>query len=114
VWSPDGKWLAFRGARQAAASVNEFPDAGLFVLEMSGGAPALISDLEPVFTPIVSFSPDADRIFFTAEAGGCAEGCPPGYLYMIDANGHEPAKRLHDRPVDRALGVVQPVPVSRE
>jgi Tol biopolymer transport system component len=105
AWSPDSERLVVAGAREPAPSPNEFPDSGLFVIDIDGGEPELISDLEPAFFPIVVVSPDGERVFLTAEAGGCFEGCPPGYLYVIEIDGNQPARRLLEERVSGVLSV---------
>jgi hypothetical protein len=71
--------VAFIGAAAPADSPNEFPDSSLHVADIDGDEPTRqISGLAPASFPAMVFSPDGERVFFTAEAAACREGCPPG------------------------------------
>jgi Tol biopolymer transport system component len=90
AWSPGSRTLAFVAAG-AQADPNRFPDTGLFTVPAAGGAPKRITpDQKIVLFPLVTWSPDGKRIFYTAEGPPCMEGCPPGPLFMVPADGSSP------------------------
>lgn len=99
VWAPDSTRLAF-----AASASGDFNDRRLYTAGIGGGAPRRMADETPAFFPQIAFSGDGQRIFYTADAGRCMEGCPPGYLYMTRVEGTSPAVKLFDAPVERFLG----------
>jgi Tol biopolymer transport system component len=100
TWAPDSERLAFEGSPS-----GEFNDRHLFVTDNTGGTPREIAkETTLAFSPLITFSKDAQRLLFTADAAGCFEGCPPGYLFMIDVDGGSPPVRLHEQPVYQFLG----------
>jgi Tol biopolymer transport system component len=99
VWAPDSTHMAFSGSASA-----EFNDRRLFIGDIGGDKPRQVADETLAFFPQIAFSSDGKRLFYTAEAGPCIEGCPPGYLFMAPADGASPAVKLHDAPVYRFLG----------
>lgn len=92
-WAWDGRRIAFVGSETSAPSPNEFPPYGLYVVDADGQSlRRLTADQEMVVFPLITWSPDGERIFYTADGPPCSEGCPPGPLFMVSAAGTgEPA-----------------------
>lgn len=106
AWAPDSQHLAFAGS-----PTGDFNDRHIFVTDIVGGAPQeLAPDRRLAFSPLIAFSGDGRRVFFTADAGPCIEGCPPGYLLMTGVDGQSPAVRLHDQFVSEFLGWLPAAP----
>jgi Tol biopolymer transport system component len=100
AWSPNGKNLAFLGSPSA-----DFNDRRLYVTDIDQPELGEISGPQVLaFYPIIVWSGDGDRVLFTADAGACQEGCPPGYLFMVDASGDDLPTKLHDHEVYSVLG----------
>jgi WD40 repeat protein len=100
-WAPDNEHLAFSGSNSA-----EFNDRRLFVGDIRGGEPRQVADETLAFFPEIAFSSDGNRLFYTANADACFEGCPPGYLFTAPVDGSSPGVKLHDAPVNLFLGRV--------
>lgn len=99
AWSPDSKRLAFSGSRS-----GDFNDPRLFIFDVGSLSTTATGEGETLaFTPLIAFSPDGEKLLFTAEAQPCAEGCPPGYLYSMDADGSGPAARVSTNTVFELL-----------
>ena len=100
AWSPDSALVAFKGSES-----GEFNDRGLYVSGVDGGVPRLLTEDPPLATfPLIFWGEDGAHIFYTADAGPCREGCPPGFLYMIAADGSGAPQRITDTPVYQILG----------
>jgi Tol biopolymer transport system component len=71
-WSPDGQWVAFLGARGAAAGgapaapAGERPRAQLYVMPTFGGEAEALTDAKGGVTGF-EWSPDSKRIAFVAQ-----------------------------------------------
>lgn len=90
AWSPDSGTIAFV-VEGPQPDTDRFPDAGLFTVPAAGGTPKRVTqDQRIVLFPLITWSPDGKRIFYTAEGGDCIEGCPPGPLFMVRADGSSP------------------------
>jgi Tol biopolymer transport system component len=90
AWSPDSGTIAFV-VEGPQPDTDSFPDAGLFTVPAAGGTPKRVTqDQRIVLFPLITWSPDGKRIFYTAEGGDCIEGCPPGPLFMVPADGSSP------------------------
>lgn len=102
TWSPDGQRLVFAGA-ESAPDPNTYPSPALYLTDAQGGD---LRQLAPGIErlPLVAWTPDSLRVFFTSQDSGCANGCPPGFLFSAPADGSGPAVQLTDFPVDRLLG----------
>jgi len=102
AWSPDGQRLAFAGA-ESAADPNTYPSPALYMADVQGGdLRQLASGIQA--SPLVTWSPDGRRVFFTSQDSPCTGGCPPGFLFSAPADGSASAVQLTDFPVDRLLG----------
>ncbi len=106
AWSPDSHAIALVAA-VTAAPADRFPDKGLYTVSVGGGTPKkLTSDQRMLLFPLITWSPDGQRIFYTAEGGPCVEGCPPGPLFVVLADGSAAPQRItaEDAGVANLLG----------
>jgi Tol biopolymer transport system component len=102
TWSPDGQRLVFAGA-ESVSDPNAYPSLALYLADAEGGDPRqLAPGIE--WVPLVAWTPDSQRVFFTSQDNPCAGGCPPGFLFSAPADGSGPAAQLTDFTVDRLLG----------
>jgi Tol biopolymer transport system component len=98
-WSPDGGRVAFYGQERDPADRTcrgWAPEnaAGLYVLDLDSRQAKRLPG-EHLFKPApLTWSPDGDHLFFTADGEPCREGCPPGYLFAAPADGSEPARQV--------------------
>jgi len=99
AWSPDGRRLAFAGTPRRDAF-----NARLYVYDLAGATATEVPSPPLAFAPVLVWAPDGQRIFVTAGAGACMEGCPPGYLYMLRIDGGASPLRVHDEYVGALLG----------
>jgi len=105
AWSRDSKRVAFVGAEEPAASPNEAAPSGLYVVDVDGGEPQRLSgDQEMVLFSSITWSPHGNRIFYTADGAPCMEGCPPGALFLVPADGAGAPVRVTDFPVESMVG----------
>jgi Tol biopolymer transport system component len=99
AWSPDGRSVAFPGS-----VTDEFGQQRLFEYDLERGERRIVApDVTLAFFPIITFSRDGERIFFTADAPPCMEGCPPGRLFMIERKSDSLPTRLSDDLVSELL-----------
>jgi Tol biopolymer transport system component len=102
AWSPDSLRLAFLGA-ESAPDPTTFPPYALYVADVEEGEPRqLAQDLQPF--PLITWSPDGRGVFFTSQDSPCIEGCPPGFLFSVPADGSASPVQLTNFRVDTFLG----------
>jgi Tol biopolymer transport system component len=101
AWSPDSNRVAFSGAAVGPGS----PDIFVADVAKPNDAPTRITtDAAISVFPLVVWAPDGRHIFYTGNAPPCGEGCPPGYLQMVPADGSSAPIQLHDVAVSSILG----------
>jgi Tol biopolymer transport system component/DNA-binding winged helix-turn-helix (wHTH) protein len=72
AWSPDGQWIAYHSRRKG----------GIWIVPSGGGAARQVVD----FGSQPSWTPDAERLVFTSDAGGMAA---QSVLWSVDRNGED-------------------------
>ncbi len=103
AWSSDSRQLAFEGAA-TAPHPNRFPPFALYVADVeSRELRQVAEDLQKPF-PLITWSPDGRRLFFTSQGGPCVAGCPPGLLFSVPADGSASPVQLTDYGVDTFVG----------
>ena len=105
AWSPDGGQLAFVSIG-TSPNPSVAPAVWLYVVELETGALWPLTPGQRVSppTPLITWSPDGRRLFYTAEGEPCFQGCPPGLLLMVPADASAPPVQMTDFPVDTFLG----------
>ena len=68
----------------------------------SGELRQVAADLQPF--PLITWSPDGRRVFFTSQGGPCVEGCPPGLLFSVPADGSASPVQVTDFRVNTFVG----------
>jgi Tol biopolymer transport system component/DNA-binding CsgD family transcriptional regulator len=100
-WSPDARHLVFIGNTNAEMQGGDT----LYVADLDGSPPRAINIGAPLAPfPLIAWSPDGDRLFYTAGSPGCSEDCEPGYLYMSSVDNSSSPRKLYDEPADQILG----------
>ena len=93
--------------------MSDYPQ--LYVADTSGGTPREVADAAPLPDQIlIAWSADGGRVLYTADSGECNGGrryegggfgsCPPGYLYMTNADGSGTPLRLYEEPTSAIIG----------
>lgn len=102
AWSPNSAQLAFEGA-ETAPNPNAFPPFALYVADVeSGELRQVAADLQPF--PLITWSPDGRHVLFTSQGGPCVEGCPPGLLFSVPADGSASPVQVTDFRVNTFVG----------
>ena len=101
AWSPDSNRLAFLGAKSLPETSN-FPTYALYVANAEGGEPQqLAQKVQP--PPLITWSPDGETLFYTADSGSCVQACA-GPLFLVPADGSVPPVQVTDFTVDAFVG----------
>jgi len=99
AWSPDSRQLAFEGA-ETAPDPSRFPPFALYVADVESRELRQVAEDLQKPSPLITWSPDGRRLFFTGHGGPCVEGCPPGLLFSVPADGSASPVQLTDYGVD--------------
>jgi len=93
AWSPDGERIAFESDRDDPHPVKCFPEClvRLYVMNADGSGARRLFDL-PSGETHASWSPDGERIAFTADRDG--DGIPA--IWVSDADGDHPRQLTSD------------------
>jgi Tol biopolymer transport system component len=103
AWSPDSRQLGFEGA-ETAPDPNRFPPFALYVADVETREIRQVAgDLQKPF-PLITWTPDGHRLFFTSQGGPCVEGCPPGLLFSVPADGSASPVQVTDFRVNTFVG----------
>jgi len=117
VWSLDSDRLAFVGTGEGGDPVCGGVSA-LYVADLENRTPQQLTMSRPfTFFPLVTWSPDGDRLFYTTWSGlqgddhaslakllPCIEGGPEPSLFSVTADGSGSPVQLTDFGVDMFLG----------
>jgi Tol biopolymer transport system component len=101
AWSPDSSRLAFLGAESLPETSN-FPTYALYVVNAEGGEPQQFAQkVQP--PPLITWSPDGQTLFYTADSGSCVQACT-GPLFLVPSDGSAPPMQVTDFTVDAFVG----------
>jgi Tol biopolymer transport system component len=101
AWSPDSSWVAFLGAESLPETSN-YPTYALYIVSASGGGTQqLAQKVQP--PPLITWSPDGQTLFYTADTGPCLQACT-GPLFLVPSDGSVQPVQVTTFTVDAFLG----------
>jgi Tol biopolymer transport system component len=95
-WAPNSSHLAMMGTLRGKN--------GIVVTSIRGAEPVMVSEESgSSFPDFIVWGGDGRSLYFTRE-GLCGQGgCTPGYLYVGDATGAEPVRKLYEERISEVV-----------